>query len=121
MKPALYYELLINEKRIGLLKSFEEIVEREVKTQRTYRDNAVRQFLPGVSSYTLRLKRLRTELSEPARLENLQDFSVSLNSEERSIRYEGCVFVSMTMRVDENGTMLEEAVLRAKTRTVTSD
>lgn len=119
MKASQYYCLLLNGTPIGILQDFEETLEREIKQQRSFRSNAVTFVQHGAQTYALQFKRLLVPLCLPGDLEQLHQFTLTLECEEHTICYTGCEFSRLSTKTDSAGTMIEEAKIYASERSVT--
>lgn len=120
MNTATHYSLCLNGERIGFLQGFEEHLSREITPQRAYRRNTPIRLHCGAEECILKLKRLRGELSNLLTPEALHNFTITLESADRRIDYEGCEFASISLKADGMGIQLEEATVYAQMRTVTS-
>ena len=118
ISPTQEYWVEINDRPVGVLQSFEEQLQREVKVHRGCGSAAVTALQTGAESYVVRLERLRTDRSEGEDFWNLHGFSLTLISAERRICYSICEVQELRLRADEKGSFVEEMRLVACGRRV---
>ncbi len=118
ISPTQEYWVEINEQPVGILRSFTEHLQREVKAHRGCGSSEPTALQGGAESYHLQLKRLRTDQSEMEDFWNLRNFSLTLISTERRICYSGCEVQELYLRADEKGSFVEEMCLVACGRRV---
>ena len=118
ISPTQEYWVEINDRPVGVLQSFEERLQREVKLHRGCGSAAVTAVQPGAESYAVSLKRLRTDRSDAEDFWNLHGFSLTLISSERRICYTACEVQELHLQADEKGSFVEEVRLVAYGRRV---
>lgn len=120
IKPTQSYWVTVNNVTLGMLQSYEEELTQEIKTLRPYAKNEISLLRYGALSYTITLKRLRTDIADVFAFEALHGFTLTLVSEERQLSYTGCEVASVRLQIGTAGAVIEEATILAQTREISS-